>query len=246
MKKNYFKKYTALLMASAIAVGVSACTKGSDNNVENNDTKTEQSAEKNNADSTDLVIDEATENALPENAQNMLEPMEVIMSCMIENNYLYDAENPDFFWAAIRYMCGICGLNDTNAIVDGEKGTLTMPKKDVIKYAQATFAKYNDLFEIPDSLKDVITYDNDNETYTFGIGDKGIEEAVVHSVEENGDGTYTVTVDLMDPSDNTFIAECEFVLAENANADANSEYKYSIKSAKLTNTEGVETDTENQ
>ena len=50
----------------------------------------------------------------------------------------------------------------------------------------------------------------------------------------------------MDPTDNTIIAECEFVLAENTNADENSEYKYSIKSAKLTNTEGVETDTENQ
>ena len=246
MKKNYFKKYTALLMASAIAVGVSACTKSSDNTA-NNDTKTEQSAEKNNtADGTDFVIDETSENALPEDAQNMIEPMEVIMTCMIENNYLYDAENPDFFWTAVHYMCGICGLNNAYAVVDTEKGTLTMPKEDVIKYAQVAFATYNDLYEIPDSLKDSVKYDKDSETYIFSIGDKGITEPVMNSVTENGDGTYTVAVDLMDPTDNTLIAECEFVLAENTNADENSEYKYSIKSAKLTNTEGIETDTENQ
>ena len=69
-------------MASTIAVGVSACTKSSDNTA-NNDTKTEQSAEENNtADSTDFVIDETSENALPEDAQNMIEPMEVIMRCV--------------------------------------------------------------------------------------------------------------------------------------------------------------------
>ena len=168
------------------------------------------------------------------------------MTCMIENNYLYDAENPDFFWAAVHYMCGICGLNDAYAVVDTEKGTLTMPKEDVIKYAQVAFANYNDLYEIPDSLKDSVKYDKDSETYIFNIGDKGITEPVINSVTENGDGTYTLAVDLMDPTDNTLIAECEFVLTENTNADANSEYKYSIKSAKLTNTEGVETDTENQ
>lgn len=243
MKKNYFGKYTALFMAFAVAAGVSACTKSSDNNV-NNDTKTEQSAEENNAESTDLVIDEASENALPEDAGNMIEPMEVIMTCMIENNYLYDTENPDFFWAAVRYMCGICGINDADAVVDSEKGTLTLPKEAVVKYAQTAFAKYNDLYEIPDSSKDTITYDEENETYTFSIGDKGITEPFINSVEENGDGTYTVFVDLMDPTDNTLIADFEFVIVENMNADENSEYKYSIKSAKLINIDNFEDSTE--
>ena len=169
-----------------------------------------------------------TVKSMPENMQTMIEPADALNSCMIEQNMTYDPENPEFVWKAIFYFAGMYQTDIDDAIV--EDSTYSLSSGTIKELAKVLFNGMDTLPAIPDGIDVNVSYDEASDRYTLGRGDRGLSYPEVVSYADNGDGTYTITVNLVDSEDKTIITSGTYTLVENP-APA-SEYAYMITSVK--------------
>lgn len=189
----------------------------------------------------DIIKEETSENQtdpslekMPDNMKTMAEPADALLMCMVENDIAYDPADSTFFWKALYYFAGIYGPGHTLAEVD-ENGVLKLPRQTLREYASTLFADYDDLLAIPPSMNSSIEYNSDWDAYILSTGDRGISQSEITAFSDDGDGTYTITVELKGTVENDLIAKGEFKLVKNEYTDGITEptYFYSIAAAEI-------------
>ena len=166
----------------------------------------------------------------------MLAVMDSLNMCMVENDYSFDAADPQFFWSALFYTIGnYHDLRDNEGdgmiTCDYESGYMKVFYRLVQEYASGIFEEYEDLPEIPEGCP--VTLDEDTEYYDFMMGDRGMSYGKIVSWTEYEDGTNLVETQLLDPSDETIIADYQYVLVENSYAEGITDpmFTYTVRSA---------------
>lgn len=214
MKKNYFKSTTVFILSAVMIAGFSACSKSTTN-------EPTQNEESNQNDAVQSV-------EVPDNIKSMLEPADALLMCMVENSSSYNPKDPEFFWNAIYYFTGLYGSkHQLSKMTDT---ALVMPRKAVQEYAIALFSDYDDLLELPESCSDRIKYDSATDTYSFGLGDRGLSKSEITDFTDNGDGSYSMDVALIGIDDNKMISSGKFKIVSNEYAASISDplYNFSI------------------
>lgn len=166
--------------------------------------------------------------------QNMLAVMDSLNMCMVENEWEYEPENPDFFWSALTYTIGNYSNlrdNETSGLITIEDGVMKVYYRLVQEYATGLFEDYSDLLEIP-AGNTMVALDADNEYYDFNMGDRGLSYGKIVSWVDNGDGTSTVETQLLGAEDDSVIADYIYTLVANPYADGIEDplFVYTIRS----------------
>ncbi len=113
--------------------------------------------------------------------ESMIPPVNALVLCMLEQGLDYNEGDDVFLWNSVYYMISLYGQLDSRAeLTDGE---LILPVVTVEDYAAALFTNYEALPELPDALKDRVTYDAENDSYHLARGDAGLSETRIESVE---------------------------------------------------------------
>ena len=147
----------------------------------------------------------------------MLPPMDGFMMYAAENEFIFDATNPEVFWGVLFYTVGNYAGNSQYAELDGDY--LRVNRKFVQEYATGQFAEYSELPEIPEKWQNDIIYDTDWDAYKFSLGDRGTSAAQIVRCQEYKDGSYDVTARLFDLVENNTICLAKFHLVKNTYAD---------------------------
>ena len=165
---------------------------------------------------------------MPDNMASMTAPVDALARCMLENKLEYDPQDPEFFWIALYYFTGGYGLNHEAVTVEDGSYQLQIPTPAMQEHASALFAEYNDLFDLPSIMKGNVSYDPDTDTYAVSRGDIGLSEMKFISYEKTEDG-HVVKAQLLSADSQEPIQAYDVVLTENALAESNSKYFYSVK-----------------
>lgn len=209
------KKYILYFMTALFLLGATGCSKNS-----------EPSSPKPQA-----------QGAVPQEMATMVEPIDALMRCMLENNTDYDATDPEFFWSALYYFLGNSGAENSLVTVTDD-GRLKVPKKVAQEYAIALFATYDDLLPLPESLSNSITYDKDWDAYLLSQGDRGLSETNLSDYRETENG-YVITAKLVSTmEDKEVLGKCQVTMQKNAFADGIVDPRYFYSIATMTKEEG--------
>lgn len=212
------KKMIAMILSLTLLLGMTACEKKQDQDASIS-TSTQQDAEK------------QKEMAL----QKMQEPIDALIRCMAENDMEYEPKDPEFFWTALTYFVAQYGEDHPSA--KAEDDVIRLNTKATQEMAIALFADYDDLLELPESLKDQVYFDDATEEYIFtDVADDDFETKIM--VEEEREDEIIVTASLRMISDDTRIGVWNVVLTENTYADGITDplYLYSVARVKAVET----------
>ena len=165
---------------------------------------------------------------MPDNMASMTAPVDALARCMLENNLEYDPQDPEFFWIALYYFTGGYGMDHETVTVENGSYQLQIPTSAMQEHASALFAEYNTLFDLPSIMKGNVSYDPDTDAYTVSRGDIGLSEMKFISYEKTEDG-HVVKAQLLSTDSQEPIQAYDVVLTENALAESNSKYFYSVK-----------------
>lgn len=205
------RKWMVLGMTMVMLSGLTACAG-----------KSEQQAE--------AAVEEQQAEAIIDTAQkdleNMLPLTDAVMRCLLEQSYTYTPEDPQVFWRMIYYATP--EFSD-QAVIDGD--AMELPVSAVERIAAALYSGYQGLPDISAVQDDRIGYNAEKDTYSFGLGDRGLSDYEMMNFVTNEDGSVTMKVRLFDVTDDTTICEGTFVLQKNNGDDEH--YKYAISSAEI-------------
>ena len=173
-----------------------------------------------------MPVNVAPAEALPnENFEAMVPVLDSILRCCTENDMVYDASDPDFFWSVLYYYCVNWAEEDASCeIVDGE---LRVPAEQMKAYAKAFF---DDMEAFPSPSPDcVIRYDSDWQSYFMPLSDGSENETVLLCTYNQPNGSVSAEADLTQP-DGTVIASVHAFLVPNTGNDGN-QLSYSVSDA---------------
>ncbi|WP_313529656.1 hypothetical protein [Anaerotignum sp.] len=170
-----------------------------------------------------------TSTTLPQEMTAMVEPIDSLARCMLENNKTYAPTDTEFFWSALYYFLGEYGV-DHPLVSETDDGRLKVPRKVAQEYAIALFANYNNLLPLPETLSGSITFDKDWDAFLLERGDRGLTETVLSDYKKVDD-TYTITAKLVSTmEEQEVLGEWDITMQKNVFADGieNPKYFYSI------------------
>lgn len=209
------KKYIIYIISGFLLFGTTACSK------KMNEPQAQQ---------------KETSNTLPQDMTAMVEPVDSLVRCMLENNKTYTPTDPDFFWSALYYFLGEYGAEHP-LVSETDDNRLKVPRKVAQEYAIALFANYVDLLPLPEGLSSFITYDKNWDSYLLEQGDRGLAETVLSDYKKSDD-TYSVTAKLQSTTEvQEVLGEWNITMQKNIFADGikDPKYFYSITDVTLIN-----------
>lgn len=168
--------------------------------------------------------------SIPAEMESMKAPIDALARCILENDLLYDVQDPEFFWTALYYFVGGYGLD--HPLVEEEENSyqLKVPTPVMQEHATVLFADYSDLLPMPSIMKGNVSYDYGWDAYFLSRGDIGLSEIRLTSYEETMRG-YVVTAELwgIGPEEE-LIATYEVTMMDSAYIDGITDplYLYSI------------------
>ena len=193
-------------------------------NVENNvqdDAQDSEADVQNDAQESETDIqnneNEVVDGEVPYELRDMLPVMDGFMMYAVEQQFVFDAADPEVFWGIMFYTVGNYAGNSQFSEIDGDY--LRVNRMFVQEYATGQFAEYGDLPEVPEKWSEDIIYDEGWDAYKFALGDRGVSAAEIVSWQPQEDGIVDVTARLFDLTDNSTILKVKFRLVENKYAD---------------------------
>jgi len=170
--------------------------------------------------------------------KKMLPAFGSLIYAMYDMNAAYDPRDPDFFWTAIFNMAA--NWESLNPIAEVTEWTsFTLPVQTVREMASALFADYEGLPDVPESVSELVSYDEPLGVYRFPLFYVGCMYTKIDASMNASDGCVFVTAILMSFGEPTigqkdqFMGRYEFIIQPNAHAAAIDEpkYLYSVVSA---------------
>lgn len=241
--RGKMRNWKLALLTAAVACSMCACkddktiktNENSTNQQTEQGTQSENTTNENAQEETNNTTVENTfdESTLTEKQKNMKAAMQALVFCNTESNLEYAPKDPTYFWTALQHVALSCGdLRPDCVTQDETTGDMSVYDRTCQEFATAIFYDYSDLLELPKNF-DRVTKDEANEAFIFTYGEMGVLTTEIASWTENADGTQTVEVQLVDPTDEPKSVEAiyQFTLIDNPFADAISEplFYYSVK-----------------
>lgn len=179
----------------------------------------------------DIVVDVTNLNG---HQENMLMLMDALNMCLVENSYVYDIANTEFFWNALNYTImnypEVPGADSEQMLSWAEDYSYMKVHQDLVKvYAEGLFADYTVLPEVPG--KCMVSVSEDAGYYDLSMGDRGTSYGEIVTWVQKPDGSCHVEARLADAMDDKTMVSYVYELVENTKEDA--VFAYRIKSAKL-------------
>lgn len=179
----------------------------------------------------DIVVDVKNLNG---HQENMLMLMDALNMCLVENSYMYDSTNTEFFWNALNYTImnypEVPGADAEEMLSWAEDYTYMKVHQDLVNvYAEGLFADYTALPEVPG--KCMVSVSEEDGYYHLSIGDRGTSYGEIVTWVQTPDGSCHVEARLADATDDKTMVSYVYELVENTKEDA--VFAYRIKSAKL-------------
>ena len=153
--------------------------------------------------------------------EGMIPPINALVLSMLEQDLVYDEDSDVFLWNSVYYMISLYGQMDSRAELTDD--TLILPTETLEDYAAALFTNYHGLPQLPEQLKDRVSYDSQNDTYRLARGDAGLSETRLSAARQMPDGTIQVNGTLVALENENPL--CSFTAVLTAN---NSMFGYSI------------------
>lgn len=179
-----------------------------------------------------------TSSEFPEDMAEMVEPIDALVRCSLENNINYDPADAKFFWTALYYFLGEYG-GENPLVTETEDLKLKVPKKVAQEYAIALFANYEDLLSLPESLSNYITYDEDLDAYLLVQGDRGLAETVLSNYKETKNA-FTASAKLISTiGEKEVLGEWTVTMQKNVFSDSIEEPKYLYSVADIVPVNGL-------
>lgn len=159
---------------------------------------------------------------LTEDQQEMYYIMDALADCCYYD--IYEPSNPSFFWSALKAFVSYNSADWSEGY--SEMGLLVKQDK-IEKIAAGLFESYNGLLDIPESEYVI----QENDSYTFMAGDRGMEYTKITSWTMQADGTDKVTMELIDEMENEVYAIYEFTLVPNPRLqyDSKQVFQYAVR-----------------
>ena len=151
----------------------------------------------------------------------MIPPVNALVLSMLEHDLAYDESSDVFLWNSVYYMISLYGQMDSRAELTDDQ--LILPSETVADYAAALFSNYSGLPALPEQMKDRVTYNAANDTYSLARGDAGLSETQILQMTRLGNGAVEVFGAVISLADESTM--CTFTATLHVN---NSMFGYSI------------------
>ena len=150
---------------------------------------------------------------LPDDIKGMLIPIDSLLLYNVEMGGEYNPDDPEMFWLAMYYSIGNFGEFYNRAEL--RESELVVESMDAAEFATSFVPEFNDFPQIPDWIGSIIRYDNVEDAYFFGVGDRGLSGTEILSYEYVDSNTLKIKARLFAADDNSTIREGEFTLVRN-------------------------------
>ncbi len=118
--------------------------------------------------------------------EGMIPPVNALVMSMLEHGLPYDESSDVFLWNSVYYMISLYGQMDSRAQLTDDR--LILPGETVADYAAALFFNYSGLPELPEQMKDRVTYNAAMDTYSLARGDAGLSETQILQIRYMANG----------------------------------------------------------
>jgi len=153
--------------------------------------------------------------------EGMIPPINALVLSMLEQDLVYDENSDVFLWNSVYYMISLYGQMDSRAELTDD--ALILPTEVLEDYAAALFTNYCGLPQLPEQLKDRVSYDPQSDTYRLARGDAGLSETRLSQAQHLPEEGIQVSGALVGLADESEL--CSFTAVLHAN---NSMFGYSI------------------
>ena len=193
-----------------------------DSELESIEVETGQSEEQENYKSELIFNPDGIEyEELPDDIKGLLVSIDSLLLYHVENDAEYVSNDPEMFWMVMHYAIGNFGTFYNWAEL--REYELAVGSKVIHDFASAIVANSENIPAIPDSLSMNIRYDNEEDLYFFGVGDRGLSQTQILSYEYIDMDTLKVSARLFAMDDNSTITKGDFVFKRNHNANCEIE-----------------------
>jgi len=173
-------------------------------------------------------------NELPDDIKGTIIPMDSLLLYHTETGNAYDADNSYMLWRTLQYAFGNFGIHYNRAEL--QEYAISCEPMAVGEFTTAILdGDYTD-YPIPEELSNDIAYDSENDTYFFGMGDRGLSQTEVLSYRYLEDHTLKVTARLYAQDDDSTICSGTFYFKRNEYASGVIEplFYYTVTDAEFT------------
>ena len=213
LKNKFFIFNSIILILGIFLLGCDSASELT----ENNDVIQESEIENISTTEADSTLSEKQQNIsfndLPDDIKGCIIPMDSLMLYHVETGKEYDSTDAYMFWRTMHFALGNFGVNYNRAeITDYE---LEVESMVIGEFATSFIPDFDNPPPIPEELSDFVRYDDNSDTYYFGLGDRGLSQTEILSYEYVDNNTLKITARLFGLDDDSTICRGEFVLKRN-------------------------------
>lgn len=169
--------------------------------------------------------------------ENMSSVSYVLLARMIseqEGNGAYDAEtkeNGDSFWKELNYLVSAYGVNNKKISFDEATKEYTLKKEQLRYYAAALYSNLGKAKKLPEIAEGSTSVTKKGSKWKFAMNDTSAYDISVQSCsKQEKDGTYQLSVYLVDSASQTSLGEYAAVIKKSPYKSAKSPFHYTIVS----------------
>lgn len=140
-------------------------------------------------------------------------PLHALVLSMVERELDYDVESDLFIWNALYYTLSLYGQVDERAALTEE--ALVLPSEVVLDYLSALFARHTGLPALPAQLSDRVRYDEASDCFLLALGDFGLTELRIDTVQYTDRDTCLLEGTLIAPPDDSILCSFRAALLKN-------------------------------
>ena len=166
----------------------------------------------------------------------MLPAFDSLIRILLDDDAVYDPNDPDFLWSAVYLMAVNWMSFDPAAEISEDWMSLILPVETVEELASALFADYDGLPDVPESMSGAVSYDEPLGMYYFTLSDAGEAFSQIDGLVSSNDGPLSVIVLFKaygEGEEDEVLAQFEFAIQPNEHAAEIDEprFLYSVVSA---------------
>ena len=151
-----------------------------------------------------------------------------------EGNAAYDVEaktNGDSFWKELNYLVSIYGVNDKKITFDEDTKEYTVKKEQLRYYAASLYSDLGKAKKLPEIADGSTSVTKKGSKWRFSRNDTSAYDVSVQSCsKQQNDGTYQLSVYLVDSAANTSLGEYTAVIKKSPYKSSKCPFHYTIVS----------------
>lgn len=181
--------------------------------------------------SEEIVVSNPDE--LPDNLKGLIILVDSLLLYYIEYSDDVKTDEPEVIWQLLHYAVGNYGaFYDRAELIEGEYVT---DRAVVEEFLSAFMPEFEDIPNIPFSLKDRIRYEEEEKQYYFSAGDRGLSQTEILSYRYPNNDTVVIHARLYGVDDDATIQEGTFTFSRNGYAASVVEplFYYSLTDAEF-------------